>query len=161
MKDFLRERLPLVARALGGTVTINEDFDDCPSVVVQLDRAQLTSALINLCLNARDAQDNKGTITVSLRARDADWVVLAVRDVGIGMTDEQMGRAVEPFYTTKNETQGHGLGLSMVFGFSKQIGGDLEISSSLGEGTEVRIILPRDRDAERAQPEEPRLRSVS
>ena len=162
LKEFLRERLPLVARALGGTVAIEEAIETGPPVVVQLDRAQLTSALINLCLNARDAQNNLGAIVVGLHARDDDWVVLSVRDVGAGMTEEQVARAIEPFYTTKNETQGHGLGLSMVYGFSKQIGGDLEISSTLGEGTEVRIILPRDRDAEGMLPEPPQaLRSVS
>ena len=59
------------------------------------------------------------------------------------MTPEQLARAAEPFYTTKPDNHGNGLGLSMVYGFSKQLGGDLEIESELGVGTEVRIVLPR------------------
>ena len=68
--------------------------------------------------------------------------VITVADRGKGMTKEQASRAVEPFYTTKDDMQGNGLGLSMVYGFSKQLGGDLEIDSEIGVGTRVRIVLP-------------------
>ena len=68
--------------------------------------------------------------------------MISVIDSGSGMTEDEVARAVEPFYTTKADSQGNGLGLSMVYGFSKQIGGDLEIDSQPGVGTEVRVVLP-------------------
>ncbi len=142
LNDYLRERTMLVRRTLGDRFTLKLDIDDCPPLNVVLDSSQLTTALLNLALNARDAQDRNGEVVISLEERAGRWAVISVRDQGKGMTEEQISRAVEPFYTTKDDLQGNGLGLSMVFGFSKQLGGDLEISSKPGEGTTVRIVLP-------------------
>jgi signal transduction histidine kinase len=142
LNDLLRERIPLVARTLGGMVKLNLQIDECPELKVVLDASQLTSALLNLTLNARDAQDNQGEVLISLTQRDGRWAVISVVDQGCGMTPDQMERAAEPFFTTKAESQGNGLGLSMVYGFSKQLGGDLEIDSQVGKGTQVRIVLP-------------------
>ena len=142
LNEVLRERVPLVARTLGGMVTVQLELDICPDLNVVLDRSQLTSAILNLTLNARDAQNSQGEIKVGLDQRDGRWAVIKVKDSGCGMSEEQIKRAVEPFYTTKDEAHGSGLGLSMVYGFSKQLGGDLEIDSEIGVGTEVRIILP-------------------
>lgn len=142
LNDVLRQRIPLVTRALGGMVELHLDIEDCPDLKVVLDQSQLVSALLNLALNARDAQNNHGAIVVSLSQREGRWAILSVADEGCGMSDEQIDRAVEPFYTTKQDAHGNGLGLSMVYGFSKQIGGDLEIESEPGVGTTVRLILP-------------------
>ncbi|XOV85222.1 MAG: ATP-binding protein [bacterium] len=142
LKEVLRQRMPLVARTLGGMVNLQLNIDGRDDVRVVLDESQLTSAMLNLALNARDAQNNQGDIEVSLDVRDGRWAVVAVTDAGCGMTQEQIDRAVEPFYTTKEDAHGTGLGLSMVYGFSKQIGGDLEIESVPGMGTTVRLILP-------------------
>jgi signal transduction histidine kinase len=142
LNDIIRQRMPLIARTLGGMVKLRLDIEDCPDVQVVLDQSQLTSAMLNLALNARDAQNNQGEIKISLDVRDGRWAVIAVADVGCGMTPEQIDRAVEPFYTTKQDAHGTGLGLSMVYGFSKQIGGDLEIESMQDVGTTVRLILP-------------------
>ena len=142
LNEIMRQRMPLVARTLGGMVKLNLDIEDCPDMQVVLDQSQLTSAMLNLALNARDAQNNQGEIKISLDIRDGRWAVIAVEDAGCGMTPEQIDRAVEPFYTTKQEAHGTGLGLSMVYGFSKQIGGDLEIESVPDVGTTVRLILP-------------------
>lgn len=142
LNDVLRARLPIVGRTLGGMVEIRLDLDSSPELKVVLDVSQLTSALLNLTLNARDAQNNHGEIVVGLEQRDNKWAVLSVTDTGKGMTSDELARAVEPFYTTKEGTQGNGLGLSMVYGFSKQIGGDLEIDSEVGVGTQVRVVLP-------------------
>lgn len=142
LNDVMRERMPLVARTLGGMVRLKLDIEDCPDMQVVLDQSQLTSAMLNLALNARDAQNNQGEIKISLDIRDARWAVITVEDAGCGMTPEQIDRAVEPFYTTKQEAHGTGLGLSMVYGFSKQIGGDLEIESVPDVGTTMRLILP-------------------
>ena len=142
LNEFLTQRIPLIARTLGGMVTLKLDLQDTPPVDVVLDSAQLTTALLNLALNAKDAQDNHGEIRVTLNTRDERWAVISVEDAGVGMNAEQKLRAVEPFYTTKQDRHGSGLGLSMVYGFSKQLGGDLEIDSELGRGTTVRVVLP-------------------
>ena|GEM_PF-5894592 len=142
LNEIISQRMPLVARTLGGMVNLKLDIEDSPDMQVVLDQSQLTSAMLNLALNARDAQNNQGEITISLDIRDARWAVIAVADNGCGMTPEQIDRAVEPFYTTKQDAHGTGLGLSMVYGFSKQIGGDLEIESVPDVGTTVRLILP-------------------
>lgn len=139
---FLRERVPLIRRTMGGTVTVTLAIVGNEGIDVHIDPAQLTTALLNLALNARDAQEHKGDICVTLERRDSGFAEISVIDAGTGMTAEQLEHAVEPFYTTKNDNQGNGLGLSMVYGFSKQSGGDLEIESVPGKGTTVRLVLP-------------------
>lgn len=141
LNEFLEDRIPLLARTLGGMLDLELVVDTPEPVSVVLDSSQLTTALLNLAINARDAQTNHGSVTVTLRCRDNKWAVIEVADQGKGMTEEQISRAVEPFFTTKPD-QGNGLGLSMVFGFSKQLGGDLELSSELGKGTRVAMVLP-------------------
>ncbi len=142
LNALLRDRVPLIARTLGGTVNVRLVADDAPPLDVVLDPAQLTTALLNLALNARDAQDNQGEILVELTKREDKWAVISVTDSGCGMTPAEVERAAEPFYTTKTDTQGNGLGLSMVYGFTKQIGGDIEIESEVGVGTQIRMVLP-------------------
>jgi CheY-like chemotaxis protein len=126
-----------------------------------VDPNQLENALLNLCINARDAMPDGGTIKVetdncTLDQRAAaeremeagQYVVLSVSDTGIGMTDEVIQRAFDPFYTTKPLGQGTGLGLSMIYGFAKQSGGQVRITSKVGEGTTVHILLPRHHERE-------------
>jgi PAS domain S-box-containing protein len=120
------------------------------------DPNQLENAILNLCINARDAMPTGGTLTVETAntwvddaaARDRDmergqYVAICVTDTGSGMSAEAITRAFEPFYTTKPAGQGTGLGLSMVYGFAKQSGGQVRIYSELGQGTTVKIYLPR------------------
>jgi PAS domain S-box-containing protein len=121
-----------------------------------VDPNQLENALLNLCINARDAMPDGGTLTIETgehrfgeaAARDldvppGDYVSLSVADTGTGMTPEVMRRAFDPFFTTKPLGAGTGLGLSMIYGFARQSGGQVRIRSEVGAGTEVRIILPR------------------
>ena len=123
--------------------------DSCP---VEADRHQLDNALINLALNARDAMAGRGklVVTVGRDVRDAaeeglpagDYGLLTIVDNGSGMSSDVLAQAFDPFFTTKDVGQGTGLGLSMVYGFVKQSGGHIAITSEPGAGTEVRIWLP-------------------
>jgi PAS domain S-box-containing protein len=124
---------------------------------VHVDRNQLENALLNLAINARDAMDGDGRITLETNNASLDdayaaaheeviagqYVMIAVSDTGSGMTEDVMARAFEPFFTTKPDGKGSGLGLSMVYGFVKQSGGHLKIYSEVGHGTTIKMYLPR------------------
>jgi PAS domain S-box-containing protein len=130
------------------------------------DANQLENAILNLCINARDAMPDGGRLTIRTenavidanKARRFDmqtgqYVAVTVSDTGSGMPPEVMERAFDPFFTTKPTGQGTGLGLSMVYGFARQSGGQVRIESDIGVGTAVLIYLPRDESV--AAPEEP------
>jgi PAS domain S-box-containing protein len=121
-----------------------------------VDASQLENALLNLCINARDAMPDGGHITIETANRWLDeraaqlhdippgaYLALQVSDAGVGMAPDILDKAFEPFFTTKPVGEGTGLGLSMVYGFAKQSGGQVHISSAPGAGTTVSIYLPR------------------
>ncbi|MBV8455480.1 MAG: response regulator [Acetobacteraceae bacterium] len=122
----------------------------------------MENAILNLAINARDAMEGTGKLTIEAgnaflddvyAAHNADvtagqYVMLAVTDTGCGMTSDVIERVFEPFFTTRPESIGTGLGLSMVYGFVKQSGGHVKIYSEPGQGTTVRIYLPRAREEE-------------
>ena len=122
-----------------------------------VDRGQLENALLNLCLNSRDAMPDGGRITMEtanaridrayadrhVEVTPGQYVLIAVSDTGSGIPPDIIDRVVEPFFTTKRHGVGNGLGLSMVHGFVKQSGGHMKIYSEAGEGTTIRLYLPR------------------
>ena len=122
-----------------------------------VDPNQIENAVLNLAINSRDAMDGMGKLTIEVRnahldrdyvasnpeAEEGQYVMLAVSDTGSGMSPKLIERAFEPFFTTKPEGKGTGLGLSMVYGFVKQSGGHAKIYSEVGNGTTIRLYLPR------------------
>lgn len=152
----LNELVPRMARLLepviGGEIKLELRLTK-EAWPVFADRAQMESALLNLALNARDAMPDGGTLTIEvanvqldnadLQPPPGSYTALAVIDTGTGMPKEVIDRAFEPFFTTKGQGKGTGLGLSMVYGFVKQSNGHATIDSLVGEGTTVRLYLPR------------------
>ncbi|NHZ33546.1 hybrid sensor histidine kinase/response regulator [Massilia rubra] len=157
MEDMLR-------RSLGEAIDIDTVISDGLWNTL-VDTAQVENALLNLAINARDAMDGRGRLSIEVGNAVLDelyaschsevdagqYVMLAVSDTGKGMTPEVLAQAFEPFFSTKPEGKGTGLGLSMVYGFVKQSGGHVKIDSEEGHGTTVRIYLPRSFEMEEAQ----------
>lgn len=157
---------PLLSRTLGSGTWIKTRVE--PTIWnARADLGELESAILNLVLNARDAMPRGGRLEIDcsnaraatigalrrLGVRSGEFVQIAVRDSGNGMTAEVCERALEPFFTTKKFGEGSGLGLSTAFGFVRQSGGYLAIESQPGAGTTVRLFLPRST----IEPPAPRL----
>lgn len=132
----------LIARTIGDRIALTLDLH-ADGLACWLDRQQFENALLNLAVNARDAMDGHGALTIRT-LDDGDGKALAVQviDTGCGMTPEVLERVFDPFYTTKPAGQGTGLGMSQVFAFCRQSGGEVQISSTEGEGTSVAMLLP-------------------
>lgn len=146
----------LLRRTLGEHIECRFAFE--PDLwQTSVDPGQLTTAVLNLVLNARDAMPEGGKLTVEVHnsslgesdldvngePRPGDYVMLAVTDTGSGMSSEVASRAFEPFFTTKEVGKGTGLGLSMVYGFAQQSGGLVQMQSEPGQGSVVRLFFPR------------------
>ena len=139
----------MLMRSLRGDIEVRVELAD-GLWPVEIDAGEFELAMLNLCVNARDAMPSGGVITIAAcnlpagtgRA-DGDFVRLSIRDIGRGMPPEVLSRALEPFFTTKDVGKGSGLGLAQVYGFAQQSGGRLDIESSVGEGTVVTLLLPR------------------
>jgi signal transduction histidine kinase len=155
MSDFFR-------RTLGETIDL-EVVEGGGLWQVEVDPSQLEAAILNLVVNAKDAMNARGAMTntgkLTIEASNAfvhegylqqnagvpagQYVLIAVSDIGSGMSREVQEKAFDPFFTTKQPGQGTGLGLSQVYGFVKQSGGEIKISSEVGAGTTIKIYLPR------------------
>ena len=153
MSDFL-------GRSVGEQISV-EVVGAAGLWMTEADSAELEAAILNLVVNARDAMPDGGKLTIeasnsylgeayckrNVDAQPGQYVLIAVSDTGAGMSDEVLKRAFEPFFTTKQLGAGTGLGLSQVYGFVKQSGGHIKIYSEPGEGTTVKLYLPRCLDA--------------
>ena len=159
--------LPLLRRALGSRITLETTLQKHVGAV-RASVAQLESVVVNLAVNARDAIEGKGRISIDVSgldvsaedapqrglARGGRYVVVCVRDTGVGIAPEALDRVFEPFFSTKRDRGGTGLGLSMVRWFAESSGGCAAIESLLGQGTTVTLLLPRqqvDHAAETAE----------
>ncbi|WLG87536.1 response regulator [Pseudomonas cucumis] len=146
----------LLQRSINESIHLEMQLDE-QLWVAEADPNQLESALLNLVLNARDAMPDGGNLLVKTsnqhldtgfteahsNLQPGDYIVLSVTDTGYGMPQSTINRAFDPFFTTKPIGQGTGLGLSMIYGFSKQSGGHVSIHSEVGKGTTVSLFLPR------------------
>ncbi|MFM8856620.1 MAG: ATP-binding protein [Actinomycetota bacterium] len=143
LADLVKGILPLVRQALGTGRRVEVDIAD-PGLQLMLDSGRLSSCILNLAFNARDAMGPNGTLSISAKLDEAtDMVELSVADDGAGMPPEVVARAFEPFFTTKSPGSGTGLGLATVYAFAKQSGGTAYLESVLGSGTKVTMVLPR------------------
>ena len=158
---FVKGMDDMLRRAIGEAIEIETVFNGGLWNTF-IDPGQIENALLNLAINARDAMNGAGKLTIELAnahldddyARTHDevvpgqYVMLAVSDTGSGMPPEIVEKVFEPFFSTKGEGKGSGLGLSMVYGFVKQSGGHIKIYSEVGHGTTIKLYLPRAMEAE-------------
>ena len=144
----------------GSRIDVDYDLPSEPALVMA-DPSQFDTAIVNMAVNARDAMNGEGTLTITVRKTDripalrshaaveGSHVAICVTDTGTGIAADQIDRIFEPFFTTKGIGHGTGLGLSQVFGFAKQSGGDVQVESQVGRGTTFVLFLPMAAVAER------------
>ena len=144
----------LLDRTLGDAITV-VTRDDADGWRVRADQVQLENAILNLAVNARDAMDGRGVMTIATgiatlaqheiaHCEAGDYVTIAVTDDGCGMTPDVVERVYEPFFTTKAAGKGTGLGLSQIFALVRQLSGEIAIATAVGHGTTVMLYLPRE-----------------
>jgi two-component system cell cycle sensor histidine kinase/response regulator CckA len=162
LNDVVQHVIRIVSQTFDRSIHIETKLQK-PLGFVEADQGQLEQTLLNLFINAKDAMPDGGTLSVSTSVVSADnlppklallsntWVVLCVRDTGIGMTPEVQKRIFEPFFSTKEKSHGTGMGLAMTYGIVKNHGGHIDVSSEVGRGTTFTIYLPLSQDA--VQPE--------
>jgi signal transduction histidine kinase len=155
-QKVIADLMPLLRRALGTRITLETKLEANVGAI-RASVAQLESAVVNLAVNARDAIEGKGRISIEVAAaevtgqeaplrglpRGGRYVTVIVRDTGAGIPPEALARVFEPFFSTKGERGGTGLGLSMVRWFAEHTGGSAAIDSVVGQGTTVTMLLPR------------------
>lgn len=152
VSEHVRKLAPLLTRALGPERHLTIQTPTQP-VTAELDKGQLTTALLNLMINARDATLAGGSVTLAMSSQEVlprhagvletgRYASINVLDDGSGMSSDELQKACEPFFSTKTPGAGSGLGLSMVYGFAKQSSGELIIASEPSRGTEMQLFVP-------------------
>jgi PAS domain S-box-containing protein len=153
VRDALHRVSDMIDTLMGTRVRVVRELGDLPCYV-RADRSQFETALVNMAVNARDAMDGEGELTLRLgcglplppvrghAGAKGPFAQIGMIDTGAGIPPETLGRIFEPFFTTKEVGRGTGLGLSQVFGFAKQSGGDVDVSSQVGRGTTFSLYLP-------------------
>lgn len=151
--DRLKRVADMVDTVTGTRVRVVTEVPDT-ACYIRADVSQFETALVNMAVNARDAMDGEGVLTLRLTCQvtlppirghagnDGTFAAISLTDTGTGIDPEQLGRIFEPFFTTKEVGKGTGLGLSQVFGFAKQSGGDIDVASIAGAGTTFTLYLP-------------------
>ena len=146
----------IIRRTIGESIEFKADLMEKDAQIFA-DLSQLESAFLNLAINCRDAMPTGGCLTIETRSvylneayatrlpdiTPGHYVLISVSDTGTGIPAEDLENVIEPFFTTKDGTQASGLGLSMTYGFIRQSGGHIDVSSEIGKGTSVKMFLPR------------------
>ena len=155
INKHIRSLEDLLRRTIGKRIALTLELTS-QSAIALVDASQLESALLNLVINARDALPDGGTISVTTfaahstgdtRLADGAYLALSVKDDGVGIEHSLIDKVFDPFFTTKPIGQGTGLGLSTIYGFARQSGGDVVIRSVAGQGTEVTLMFPSGADS--------------
>jgi CheY-like chemotaxis protein len=159
----VRSLSDMLRTTLGARIQIATDIETEPCFV-ETDITQFETALVNMALNARDAMEGEGTLTIRVRSLPempavpghrtlpGSFVAVSLSDTGSGISPDKFGQIFEPFYTTKEVGKGTGLGLSQVYGFAQQSGGDVVVESEVGQGATFTLYLPRvEHEAEEVQ----------
>jgi len=150
----IRAIAEMLRTIMGSRVKIITDIltEDC---FIEADISQFETALVNMAVNARDAMEGEGTLTITVedlsrmpeirghKGGAGPFIAVSLADSGVGIPTEKLSQIFEPFYTTKDVGKGTGLGLSQVFGFAKQSGGDIDVESTVGAGARFTLYLPR------------------
>ncbi|TXM74514.1 PAS domain-containing protein [Methylobacterium sp. WL69] len=156
----------MVGTLTGSRIAVHVEAPE-ETCLVDADPSQFDTAIVNLVVNARDAMDGEGRLDIAVRPAVAipairshpllpgDFIAVSVTDTGTGIAPDDLGRIFEPFFTTKGVGHGTGLGLSQVFGFTKQSGGEVQVDSAVGRGTTFTIYLPRSGTAAPAAVQSP------
>ncbi|MCP4091254.1 MAG: PAS domain S-box protein [Gammaproteobacteria bacterium] len=167
LQPLVNENLELLRSTLPASVEINAEIEEnLPAVLV--DAVQIYQVLMNICVNARDAMEEKGDITIRLglangifaectacrKSITGDWVELSVTDAGSGISPVVLEHIFDPFYTTKDIGKGTGLGLSAILGIMHNLGGHILVETELGEGTTFRLLFPPVIEESNELPEE-------
>jgi two-component system, cell cycle sensor histidine kinase and response regulator CckA len=153
---ILRETIDIIQQTFPPAITIQNHISDSTISMIAANPTQLHQIVMNLCVNARDAMPDGGTITIcaknfyvdrlfaqmSLNARIGNYVLITITDTGAGISTEVRDRIFEPFFTTKAYGKGTGLGLATVLGIVKSYGGFVQVSSELGQGSQFNVYLP-------------------
>ncbi|WP_420384419.1 PAS domain S-box protein [Novosphingobium sp.] len=149
----VRTLLPMLGTLTGSMIEVVVEIADAPGLI-DADPSQFDTAIVNMAVNARDAMDRQGKLTVRVETVDhvpairnhppvrRDHVAVAITDTGSGIPADKIDQIFEPFFTTKDVGHGTGLGLSQVFGFAKQSGGEIQVESVTGQGTTFTLYLP-------------------
>ena len=168
----VRALMSMVSTLTGSMIKVQVDLGEHPCLVLA-DRSQFDTAIVNMAVNARDAMNRQGDLTITVRPVNAmpamrrhprvagDFVAVSIADSGSGIAADKIDQIFEPFFTTKSVGEGTGLGLSQVFGFAKQSNGEIQVESGVGEGSTFTLYLPQAAEGQVAAPRAPTPPSLS
>jgi PAS domain S-box-containing protein len=173
VRDSLSALIDMIGTLTGSRITVVTELAES-RCFINADRSQFDTAIVNMAVNARDAMSGEGKLTITVaratgmptvRAHPAvhgEFVTVSLTDSGTGIPEDQIDRIFEPFFTTKNVGEGTGLGLSQVFGFAKQSGGDVVVESTEGHGATFTLYLPRavETDAQKAAVDDQAVQTI-
>jgi signal transduction histidine kinase/CheY-like chemotaxis protein len=146
VNELIREMRDLIDRTVSERIEVATKLEAVGCCIVEVDKAQLQSAILNIASNARDAMDDGGLLTIRTREEEGGltgrMIAIEISDSGRGMDADTLDRMFEPFFTTKGTGRGTGLGLSQVYGFASQSGGEVRATSEVGQGTTFTLLLP-------------------